>query len=747
MIRQTLRDLPIGLAKTYERILLKISNSPSPKQEIALRVFRWTVCCRRPMKLEELQEAVAFESSDSFWDKDKIPDGNLMIETCRGLLIRDEDDMTVRFAHHTVQQYLLSGPVISIPEGSRFLVSNLSESKAFVGQVCVTYLSFHDFETQITLRPSEVNSEPLGVLISGGLFSIPAVLGIGRALLEIPYRLLRGKATAKTLDIDCGKYLTPTKRNRPQAPPNLTEKFRFLEYVVEYWMDHTQDIEFPYFAELRQLAMHKTASFEFRPWGSNQHFGPYGCVSCTDATKAKDLRFMSLFHYAAQVGHWTLMDNLVAEYCQHELPFNETLLIACRHGQDQIVRNLMRKVKCDISDGRAVKFAAAAGHTGVLESLLNFGLEAANDGSRCSSYNIIPNSSSLLNLAATNGHEKVIDVVFKYCHKHSEKFSSVSCVNEKDKRSNRTALFSAVLSGHENIVRNLLKRGALISAHGNTALHIAAEHGHDSILQILLESAAEERNGDSDSKSHHSDNEGGIKESLPQMLLNSYDPGGETPLHKAAKIGHSAAVELMLKHQPRLELRTLEHRILNPGVVTALLMAAQRGHLEVVNLLLEHGASVEAESCGNDWTALHIAAAEGHKAVVLYLLENATDPDAGANHGIKALQLAVGGGHDGVVRALLSCDFKKLGLNADNIEMASLIERAAKDSQEAVLRAFLDWLAGSERGLLEEILQVAEQKSFHRALDVLNPLEEQQMRKRDLELVALSPKPGMDIGT
>lgn len=74
MIRQVLRDLPVGLVQTYERILLKISKSPLVKQEIALRIFRWTICSRRPMKAEELQEAVAFDSSDVSWDEDKIPD-------------------------------------------------------------------------------------------------------------------------------------------------------------------------------------------------------------------------------------------------------------------------------------------------------------------------------------------------------------------------------------------------------------------------------------------------------------------------------------------------------------------------------------------------------------------------------------------------------------------------------------------------------------------------------------------------
>ena len=268
MIRQTLRDLPKGLVQTYERILLKISKVPLPRQEIALRAFKWMVCSRRPMRAEELQEAVAFDGSDHSWDRDKIPDKDLMIETCRGLLVRDKEDGAVRFAHYTVQQYLLSAPAI----GTRFRIPPRAEAETFVGEVCVTYLSFSDFETQVALRTPNVQFEHLGVLKVGGPVSIPTVLGIGKWLLDIPYRLLGGKSRTAPLDIDYNKCLTSNRQKQPQAPSTLAEKYRLLEYVVAYWIEHTQVLEPALNAKLRRLVMHKTLSFEFRPWGLNQHF-------------------------------------------------------------------------------------------------------------------------------------------------------------------------------------------------------------------------------------------------------------------------------------------------------------------------------------------------------------------------------------------------------------------------------------------------------------------------------------------
>ena len=709
MIRQTLRDLPVGLVQTYERIMLKINQSPLPKQEIALRAFRWTVCSRRPMKAEELQEAVAFDSSDMSWDRDKIPDENLMIETCRGLLVRDKEDRTVRFAHHTVQQYLLSAPEIRSREVSRLLVSSRSEAEAYIGQVCVTYLHFSDFETQVALRTPNVHFEPLGVLKAGGAVSIPAVLGIGKSLLEIPYRLLRGKSHTAPLDIDYSKYLTPNTQKRSQTPSNLIDKYRLLEYIVEYWIYHTQELESTLDAKLRHLVMHKTLSFEFRPWGSNQHFGPYGCVSCPDPTKAKHLPFVSLFHYAARVGHWSLMEDLVADYCQHEHPFNETLLIACRQGQDRIVQGLMRKITHDFSDGRAVNVAAAAGHGTVLKRILD-----TKDGRGASSYGLNANASSLLNSAATNGHENVVDIIFNSCD-----LAIAGYINELDEHTGRTALFSAVMNGHENTIRKLLARGAALMAHGNTALHVAAEYGHQGILRMLLELGAKDYVVDGHAHTHEFAYEGGTKGTYPQSMLYFFDGKGDTPLHKAATEGHSAVVKLIVK-----DFGLAGCNSPNKEGCRALHLAARGGHLEVLKILVDSGASVEATSpywaSYPRWTAFQFAAAEGHAAVLEWLLKNGANPDVDSQSCTRALNFAVSGGHEGLVRALLNFERDKSGSRSLDVEMVGLIETAAKGGHTAVVHELLDFIDVLNDNEFKSILRAA--LDSHIVFDLLSPL-------------------------
>ena len=642
-----------------------------------------------------------------------------MIETCRGLLVRDVEDRTVRFAHHTVQQYLLSAPVIREQGGSHIAVSSRSKAEAFVGQVCVTDLCFADFETQVALRPSHVQPEPLDVLKVGGPARIPTVLGIGRSLFEIPYRLLGGKRTTASLDIDYSKYLPPNRR--PPVSSNLVEKYRLLEYIVQFWMDHTKELDPAVDAKLRHLVMYRTLPFEIRPWGPNEHFGPYGCAVCQDPTKTKELPFMSLFHYAAQAGHWTLMEDLVVEYCRHQVPTNETLLIACREGQDLIVKNLMRQIEFDISDGRAVNAAVAAGHAHVLKHPMELSETSPSD----SRYDVPANAASLLNVAATNGNEEIVDTIFTYCRSKDFKCAKDSVyINKKDEPSGRNAFFSAVMSGHENIVRKFLAKGAEISRYGTTAIHLAADYGHQGVVRVLLDFAINHADGNEDVETCYINIGKKTSETYAQALLRSFDHMDHIPLHKAARNGDVAMVNLLLEYLPHTELRTRNHLYpmkLMDGL-TAVHFAVKAGHLFALRALVDKGAEIAAQN-SQGWHVLHFAAAEGHEAVVRYLLESGAQPHAVATDGTKALHLAVSEGHGGVVRALLDVQPENRDNGYSLEEEWDFWEVGAKNGKESVLRALFE-CSGSrdirvQVGWLKSALNTAKREKQSGAVELL----------------------------
>ncbi|KAL8992388.1 MAG: hypothetical protein Q9169_007138 [Polycauliona sp. 2 TL-2023] len=79
LVREVLKNLPDGLVETYERISGKILRD-NIKRDLVRKIFRWMVCARRPLEVEEIREAAGFEPNQKSWDSEMLPDADLMVE-------------------------------------------------------------------------------------------------------------------------------------------------------------------------------------------------------------------------------------------------------------------------------------------------------------------------------------------------------------------------------------------------------------------------------------------------------------------------------------------------------------------------------------------------------------------------------------------------------------------------------------------------------------------------------------------
>ena len=430
--------------------MISISRSPL-KARLARKVLKWATIAKRPLHVEEFKEAVAFGSDDRSWEEDKIPREDLMFESCRGLIIKDPDDGTVHFAHHTVRQYLTGGLSTKVDPVFEVAIWN---AESLAGRTCVAYLSFSDFETQLASAAPMATLKQEGILESGGPLWMPSVLGIRKPMVNIPYRLLRGNSAVQPSESDYWKLLRPQPKPRYTPSTDLKYKYRLLCYAIEHWESHTRllslSTEALFVRRLENLAKHKTLAFDFRPWGSNEHFGPYGCVGCPNPSfeklAAKDLPHISMIHYAAKTGNLLLLTShdstevKIRDYIHHERYHQETLMIACRHNRLEVVEYLIRQAEYDISDGRAINAAAAAGHAEVLQYLLKLGR-----------YPVKQYGDVLLLSAAKSGHEAVIEVL-------AEAGADFSAC---DKGTMRKIIETAAINGHDAVIRTLSYSGAL----------------------------------------------------------------------------------------------------------------------------------------------------------------------------------------------------------------------------------------------------------------------------------------------
>ena len=141
-IRQALDELPETLDETYERTLLDIDKD---NWEYAHRLFQCIVVARRPLRVEELAEFLAFKSGEggrfSFQEDWRPCDPrDAVMSTCSSLItvVNVDGSSVIQFSHFSVKEYLTS---TRIAKGSvsRYSIP-LEPAHLFVTQACLSFL-------------------------------------------------------------------------------------------------------------------------------------------------------------------------------------------------------------------------------------------------------------------------------------------------------------------------------------------------------------------------------------------------------------------------------------------------------------------------------------------------------------------------------------------------------------------------------------------------------------------------------
>lgn len=103
----------------------------------------------------EMREAIAFTIDDRQYDETKIPnDLTRLVRACGNLVLIDEGTQEVQFAHYTVQQYFLEQERAA---SSSFRITR-EDADVHRGELCVAFLSFSDFETQVVKHSNTLGS-------------------------------------------------------------------------------------------------------------------------------------------------------------------------------------------------------------------------------------------------------------------------------------------------------------------------------------------------------------------------------------------------------------------------------------------------------------------------------------------------------------------------------------------------------------------------------------------------------------
>ena len=97
-IRNALLNLPQGFDAIYGDIINRIWDQAEPDKHLAKTTLAWVAYGRRPLSITELRCALSEDMEPS-----SLPDLEIIISACTGIVVVDEASQTVRFIREQLQ--------------------------------------------------------------------------------------------------------------------------------------------------------------------------------------------------------------------------------------------------------------------------------------------------------------------------------------------------------------------------------------------------------------------------------------------------------------------------------------------------------------------------------------------------------------------------------------------------------------------------------------------------------------------
>ncbi|KAL6812087.1 ankyrin repeat-containing domain protein [Trichoderma sp. SZMC 28015] len=556
-ISNALQNLATG-SDAYEQIYTEIMNrivgQYEEQAQLAKSVLSWLTFAKRPMRVDELQQALGVEPGESSFDKRNMPDIELMVSVCAGLVTIDNGSNIIRLVHYTTQEYF-----------QRSYEEWLPGPQSVITVTCVTYLSYEVFEFT-----TDDNRDYIAALLEPYAFYDYARLYWGDHAREnsVPIKAVM-------------EFLKNAAKIKSYC--RLLEKFSWI-----------RDNRVPWGLEKQITGLHLATWFGLTAdvdllLNNNTH------IEATNDSGETAL------HVAATRGHEDIVQLLLENNADIEAidRFGNTpLYYAATPGHKAVVQLLLDNnvdiVATNGSGLTAMHAAAMYGHEDIIQlgqkvvvqRLLdnNAYIEAANH-----------HDNAPLHVAAEKGNRDIVHLLL-------ENNVSIEVVD----LNKRTPVHVASLSRHANTVQVLLDNAdvEVLDELDDTPLQVAVCLNYDKYIgRILLDRGANIDAVDKDGStplqvavSEVNSNiveEAESRKDIIQLLLNygadinAVNNDGNTPLHEAVVGCDSARVRLLLKSGANIE-------ALDRNLDTALQVAAMQGQSETVKVLLKHNASVEA---------------------------------------------------------------------------------------------------------------------------------------------------------
>jgi ankyrin repeat protein len=471
VIRAALRKLPSGSNAydyAYKAAMTRIEGQVADQEELAKQVLSWITCAKRPLTILELRHALAVEVGESKLDDSNLPDIDDLINVCAGLVTVDQESGIIRLVHYTTQEYF-----------QRTQSSWFPNAETNTTTICVTYLSFHDFEHGFCQTDSEFETR----LQSNQFYRYAAqnwghharkIPNLSEALLQAVLNFLKSepKVEASSQGLLAIKGYLSHSNYAQQIPRcitglNLTAYFG-TKAIASLLLDQGVKVD-------------SKDSYGRTPlsWAAEEGHEAVAKLLLEQGAEvdSKDNSGRTPLLWAAEGGYESLAKLLLEQGAEVDSKDNSDQtpqLWAAEGGYESLTKILLEQsepVHWTDSSGLTLSSAGERGHEAVAKMLLE-GADAnfkTMDG-----YGLTP-----LSRAVDRGHEAIAKLLLEQGAE----------VDSKDK-CGVTPLLRAAVGGHEAIAKLLLEQGAEVdskNSYDRTPLSWAAQGGHETVAKLLLE--------------------------------------------------------------------------------------------------------------------------------------------------------------------------------------------------------------------------------------------------------------------
>ena len=466
MVEKALDALPKGskaLDLAYDGAMQRVDSQLEGYRHLAKQLLGWLTYSERLMSVQEIQHALAIEPGESSLDEDNLSDVIEIVGYCAGLVIVEEDTLSLRLVHYTTQEYFRQN-------SGKHLVAAQQD----IAMSCLTYLLYEEFG-------------------DGWVYEV------------------EGQDDGHDADSYPSERVA---RIRLQKRP-------FLEYAARHWASHASVCEQQAIKELTMAFAsdnHKVSSAGQailimegksrlgRDNESTKSRSPLTVMHILAYIGNKAI-FSELLNYgfepdtedsfhrtplwwAAEGDHYGMVEFLLSEHrvnvnnrgFTHKLwpfgnpPMVSPLHVAAQHGRTSIMKLLLGRADIDVNLrdsigytplNRAVKY----NHTSIVELLLNCVDIDVNLGEEC--------GDTPLHTAVNHNHTSIVKLL-------------LNCANidvKKRYEDGETPLHRAASYNCNSIVKLLLNYADIDvnsrDRFGDTPLHAAAINGYTSTLKLF----------------------------------------------------------------------------------------------------------------------------------------------------------------------------------------------------------------------------------------------------------------------